>query len=286
MRLLTIGLPVYNAEAFLKDCISSILNQTYKDYELIIVDDGSTDNSISIIKQFDDPRIELIEDGKNKGLIERLNQISKMCETKYLARMDADDIMHFERLKTQMDILTSNPEIDVLGTNVYSIDSGNIIKGVRSQFNGSEEVKIREVKSFVHPSIIGKSVWFKNNPYDKRALRIEDKELWYRTVNKSNFYCIKKPLLYYREFGGEYFIKYKKAFPSFFSLSLYNFRKGSLRKSWFWFKRGFFVGGKFLVYGLFILLGKENILFHKRNVRLTDNQLVLGKKDLNISIEY
>src|SRR5699024_310181 len=265
MHKLTIGLPVYNAAEFLEDCICSILNQTYTDFYLIILDDGSTDNSLTIIEQFNDPRIKLVKDGKNKGLIERLNQLGRLCDTKYLARMDADDIMHYDRLKIQMKILRDNPDIDVLGSNVFSIDKDNNIRGARSHFNGNEELRINKVKSFVHPSIVGKSKWFENNPYNKKAMRIEDKELWNRMNKRSNFYCIDKPLLFYREFEGEYFKKHKKAFPSFFLLAFTHLRKGQINKSLFWFKRGFLVGGKFLVYALFILFNKESVLFHKRN---------------------
>ena len=110
-EIVSIGLPVYNAEKFLRDAIVSILNQSYVHFELIIMDDGSTDKSIDIVNSFNDKRIVVYRDGVNKGLPARLNEISTLAKGRYLARMDADDIMHPERIEKQLKILEKTQKI-------------------------------------------------------------------------------------------------------------------------------------------------------------------------------
>lgn len=202
----TIGLPVYNAEEYIEDCIRSILNQTYSSFKLLIIDDGSTDNSIQIIEKFIDPRIELIIDGENKGLPNRLNQLARMCDTTYLARMDSDDIMHKERIEKQFKILKSRSDIDVVGTNAYIIDAHNNITGIRLPYD--KNMGLKRVSNFIHPTVFAKREWFLSNPYNERLKRSQDSELWERTRNRYTFTIINSPLLFYREFGSTYYKKY------------------------------------------------------------------------------
>ncbi len=150
MSLITIGLPVYNCEKYIKDCIDSILNQTYSEFKLIIVNDGSIDNSVLIVSQYSDPRIVFINDGENKGLSFRLNQITELVDTKYLVRMDADDIMHPKRLEKQLAILENNSEIDLIGSNAFTINGNSEVIGVRLNIADS----IVEVESFIHPTVM------------------------------------------------------------------------------------------------------------------------------------
>jgi len=111
--LVTIGLPFYNAENTLPLAIKSTLAQTFSSWRLLLVDDGSTDRSLAIAKEFaeHDFRIEVLTDGKNRGLIYRLNQLIDLADTKYIARMDADDIMLPERLAKQFHFLEKNRDI-------------------------------------------------------------------------------------------------------------------------------------------------------------------------------
>lgn len=204
--LISVGIPFYNAERFLTHAIESVINQTYQNWELLLVDDGSTDSSLHIAKKFveKDNRIKLFSDSKNKALAARLNELSKLSSGNYIARMDADDIMHPQRLEKQIQFLQEYPSIDVLGTNAYTIDENNMVIGRRLAKTQGLEV----VKSFIHPSIMGKKRWFLENPYDEEAIRIEDAELWYRTNDYSSFYIMYEPLLFYREFGADYYKKY------------------------------------------------------------------------------
>lgn len=260
MALITIGLPVYNAELFIRDAIQSILNQTYSDFKLLIVDDGSTDNSIEIINSFNDNRIELLIDKKNLGLPSRLNQIAALTTTKYLARMDSDDIMHPDRIAMQLEILNTNDKIDVLGTNVISINEFNIIQGIR---NPIMEHKLTPCIVFIHPTITAKTEWFRKNLYDVKAIRVEDADLWNRTYKTSNFQRVETPLLFYREFGSQYYKKYFKGMPSMFYLIG---KEKSMSQIIITVKYLF----KGLAYYVFHKLGDEKKLINRRNHEFTE----------------
>jgi len=108
--MISIGISIYNAEKYLVDAINSVLEQTYENWELVLVDDGSTDNSLKIAQEFaiKDNRIRVISDGLNKKLPARLNQIINEAKYDYIARMDADDVMHPQRLEKQLQFLEKN----------------------------------------------------------------------------------------------------------------------------------------------------------------------------------
>lgn len=191
---ISVGIPFFNAEKFLPKAIESVINQSHQNWELLLVDDGSNDGSLEIARRFErqDNRIKVFYDGKNKGLAARLNELSKLSSGDYIARMDADDIMHPKRIDRQLEILVSNPHIDVLGTNVYTIDENNLVFGRR--FNKTEG--LQKVEHFIHPTIMAKKQWFLDNPYDEKAIRIEDTELWYRAKHHSDFMILNEPLLF------------------------------------------------------------------------------------------
>ncbi|MDM1380710.1 glycosyltransferase family 2 protein [Myroides marinus] len=254
----TIAIPFFNAELYLEEAIQSVLNQTYKNWKLLLVDDGSTDNSIYIAKKFVelDDRVVLFTDGENKNLGFRLNEIPTLVSTKYLARMDADDIMHPERIEKQLKTLEDNPEIDVLGTNSYSIDEANNVIGIR--MNTDKSLNFVSVENFIHPTIMAKTSWFLENKYDVDAVRMEDAELWYRTKEISVFKCLVEPLFFYREFGAEYWKKYFKTLETKdYILTKY---KGTYWDNYF--KKMFI---KAWIYRFFSYIGKEQILINRRN---------------------
>lgn len=261
--MLTIGIPFYNSEKFLSKAIQSVLKQTYTNWTLILLDDGSTDNSLNIAKEFaeKDSRIKVLSDGQNKHLAYRLNEIAKLCQTKYLARMDADDIMHPERLEKQLKILEQNPEIDVLGSNAYSIDDNDNIQGIRMKID-NDEFKLLDCKSFIHPSIIAKTTWFRANPYDEKMVKAQDYELWQRTLSKSVFKVYTEPLLFYREFGGNYYKKYFSGVSSMFYVAKKNDKLYNYFIAFRYLMKG-------LVYKGYSLLGKEQVLVNKRFLEIS-----------------
>ena len=96
--MVTIGIPIFNAEATLLETVQSVISQTVRDWELILIDDGSRDGSLAIANSIQDPRIRVLSDGVNKGLPARLNQIVDEAKYDLIMRMDADDLMHPQRL--------------------------------------------------------------------------------------------------------------------------------------------------------------------------------------------
>ncbi|REC49609.1 glycosyltransferase [Chryseobacterium pennipullorum] len=119
--MISVILPVYNAEKYVSEAIQSVLDQTYKDFELIILNDGSTDRSLEIINSFKDERIVLV-DQANAGLAKTLNRGLALAKGEYIARMDADDICLPNRFKEQINYLVRHPEVGLLGTAIELID--------------------------------------------------------------------------------------------------------------------------------------------------------------------
>lgn len=202
----SIGIPFFNAELYFEDAIKSVLQQSFQDWELILVDDGSTDRSLEIAKKFanKDSRIRVISDGKNKKLPTRLNQIIQESQYEYIARMDADDLMHPDRLKIQLDFLEKNKEFDLVSTGVVSINDKNQVRGIRRLreiYTDFSEVKRHY--PIVHASILAKRDWYLRNKYDQSLPRTEDFELWCRTISNNDLKLAVLPeaLYYYREEG-------------------------------------------------------------------------------------
>ena len=167
MSKVTIAMSFYNDEKTLAIAIKSILYQSYSDWNLILLDDGSTDDSLKVAREFKDSRICVYSDGINKGLAPRLNEIVHMAKGKYIARMDADDIMHPERLKLQVEYLDKHKDIDVVGTEAYSVDRHNRILGKRMMKPIPQKMAdVFKGSIFIHPTIMGKITWFENNLYE------------------------------------------------------------------------------------------------------------------------
>src|SRR5438067_2030114 len=113
---LSIGLPSFNAGRFLREAVQSIVAQTFADWELIVVDDGSNDGSFSTLANIGDSRVHIYSDGRHCGLAARLNQIVDLARGRYIGRMDADDLSHPRRFEMQMDFLRRHHKIDGVGT--------------------------------------------------------------------------------------------------------------------------------------------------------------------------
>jgi glycosyltransferase involved in cell wall biosynthesis len=122
---------VYNTEKYLSQCIESILHQTFKEFEVIAVDDGSTDNSLRILREFSkkDPRIKIYRNKKNKGVSSSLNHAIKHCTASIVVRMDSDDIMLPDRIEKQYKYIKANPDCVLLGGQVKFINENNEIRG-------------------------------------------------------------------------------------------------------------------------------------------------------------
>lgn len=280
---ITVGIPFYNAEKYLGDAILSVINQTYTDWQLILVDDGSTDNSLEIAKSFVNDKISVVQDGMNKGLVYRLNQIVGLADGDYYARMDADDIMHFQRLERQILFLKNNSNIDVIGSSYYAIDSNNNILGFRKANLNPKNVKdILKNGCFAHPSVMGKLSWFQKNKYDGEWERMEDLELWIRTFPISEFRNLEEPLLFYRVFGIPVLNKYIKSNIGIIKLLMKRKKYFLSVFDSFYFSVVFFL--KIVVYYFLDLLGKVDIILKNRFIALSENKNKAAQEDLLKSI--
>jgi len=196
----SIGIPFLNSEATMADAIRSVFAQTFQDWELILVDDGSSDRSLEIAMSIDDPRVRVVSDGQNRGLQRRLNEIAHLSRGEYAARMDADDIMHPERLARQVDYLDANPLIDLVGTAVYTIDANNNPMSIRhTEPLDTRPKAILEHGLICHSTSMARTEWCRRNLYDEEFIGAEDHELYSRTAPFSNFARLSEPLFYYRE---------------------------------------------------------------------------------------
>ncbi|MCK4081104.1 glycosyltransferase family 2 protein [Acinetobacter radioresistens] len=202
----SIGIPFYNAEDFLADAINSVIKQTFEDWELILVNDGSTDNSLEIARFYEkkDIRIRVISDGLNKKLPYRLNQIIDESKYEYIARMDADDLMHPDRIKIQLNYLNENNDYDLVSTGLVSITADNLVKGHRNILRVIKSDGHSKDFPIIHASVLAKKSWFLRNRYSLDFPRAEDYELWCRATKNNDFKIIVLPdLLYFcREEGN------------------------------------------------------------------------------------
>lgn len=202
--MISIGIPFYNAEKYLEDAISSVLAQTYEFWELILVDDGSTDKSLSIANKYadNDDRIRVISDGENRKLSFRLNQIIHESRYDFIARMDADDLMSNDRLEKQMRVLESNKHIDFITTGYLSIGTQNELTGVtRGDNYQMNAAMILEGKTnLIHASLLARKSWYLRNLYNEDSILAEDFHLWLDAARKDdlNYIVIEEPLYWYR----------------------------------------------------------------------------------------
>lgn len=266
---LTIGLPFYNNENTLACAIQSVLMQTYTDWELILINDGSTDHSNNIATAFAqlDKRIILINDSENKGLVFRLNQIIDEAKGEYIARMDSDDMMMPDKLLKQMDVLISNTAIDVIDTAAYIINEKDEPTGTRGMDDLSKWDRRKTFKNVLlfHPTVVAKASWYRNNKYDQDFVRSEDFELWCRTFDSTVFARVYEPLFIYRE-GRVNIRNYVLSNRTYRKILRYHAKdvlsdteiKTEIIKSHL----------KSLLYRFFSLFNMQHILSSKRNIRI------------------
>ena len=201
---ISIGIPFYNAEKYLEYAICSVLAQTFKDWELILIDDGSTDTSLSIAKKYakKDERIRVLSDGQNRKLPTRLNQIIDESKYDYIARMDADDLMSNNRLEKQIAVLKSNNKVDFVSTGCLTIGRNNELTGWvkgRNYQMGVVSV-LKGSTNILHASLLARKSWYLRNKYNEDIVQAEDFDLWLQAAknNDLKYVVIEEPLYWYR----------------------------------------------------------------------------------------
>lgn len=207
---ISVCISMYNSEPFLKECIDSILSQTFQDYEILIVDDGSTDKSVQIIQSYTDARIRVIKNKHN--YIESLNILLTEAKGKYIARMDADDVMLPERLAIQFKCMEENPNIDILAALItddtldtpLDYTTGTTLRRLEfSDFSYSNPL--------AHPTTFIRKSSLKDNrlQYSKKYIFAEDYALWCDCMlSDLNIYILQTPVIKYRISGQQVTCKF------------------------------------------------------------------------------
>jgi len=203
---ISVLLPVYNGGNLLLRAVKSILVQTCPDFELLVVDDGSTDGSISRVKALKDPRLRFKGSPSHRGLAARLNEGVDAAQGLYIARMDADDIAFPERLEKELCFLEKNPDIDLVGCRAVVFrdrpnDTPEIV-GLIPFAEKHEDLCRRPWRGFLlpHPTWMGRASWFRKHRYaSPEVSRAEDQDVLLRSHAESHFACLSDVLLAYRK---------------------------------------------------------------------------------------
>lgn len=177
---ISVVMSVYDGEKYLREAIDSILNQTFTDFEFIIVNDGSTDSSLEIIQSYHDDRIRAINNKINIGLTKSLNNAIREARGEYIARQDADDISLPNRFEEQIKYLAEHPEVALLGTGIYMIDNGGKILGKRIALANPSKSLLKS-NQFNHGStMFRREVIAELGGYNELFTYGQDYELWLR----------------------------------------------------------------------------------------------------------
>lgn len=195
---ISVIMPVYNCDKFISQAVKSVLDQTFKDFELIIIDDGSTDKTLSIIGKIQDKRIKVFRNEKNLGIAKSLNEGLKLSRGKYIARADADDINMVDRFKIQINFLEKNIEFVLVGSNVELIDQNDKKIGLKmypeSDFALRRSFFIRN--QILHPTVMMiKKVVKRVGGYNTYVNGAEDYDLFFRLMEVGKVYNIQKNLV-------------------------------------------------------------------------------------------
>tara|TARA_Y100000816_G_scaffold83769_1_gene57455 strand:- start:2059 stop:2739 length:681 start_codon:yes stop_codon:yes gene_type:complete len=192
-QLVSVIMSVHNNEATVNTAIESILGQSYKNIELIVTDDCSSDNSLSIIKKYIDKKnVKLIENSENKGLTKSLNSMIKVAQGKFIARQDADDISLYNRIQVQVDLINKF-NLDFVSSRAISLQTKKYIPNI--SFNLPYKFLIRYKNPFIHGTlIIKKNVLLELGNYDERFKYAQDYKLMIDALDKQYKYkVLRKP---------------------------------------------------------------------------------------------
>lgn len=200
--LVSIIMSVYNTELYLREAVISIINQSYRNLEILICNDCSTDKSQEILTDLaqQDQRIILINNNENFKLAKSLNKLIDLSHGKYIARMDADDISHPERITKEVLFLENNPEFDIVGCNAWNINAKNLITGESFLPTTNEDIQIFKdfFPPFYHPTVVFRANFLKENKYNEDYVYAQDFELWLRLLKKTKAYNLNEHLFLYR----------------------------------------------------------------------------------------
>lgn len=271
--LITVGMTAFNVEDCIERTIKSILAQTFSDWELIIVDDGSSDKTLEILTSIQDPRVRVLpSDGKNLKIPARRNQTIEHAKSKFYAVMDADDMSHPLRFEKQINYLMSNPQIDIVGSAMCILDT-NLKPAFKTAVSENHDDIFKNKFSCVNmanATIVAKTDWIKKWKYDPTVFRGEDQELWLRSEKQSRFANLPEPLYFCNELS---YISMKKYYISQKFMAKVAWKYGSLENGKL--KAVNYVLQKYIktgIYSLATVLGIRETLIKRRYIPLTPEE--------------
>ncbi|MEO8584641.1 MAG: glycosyltransferase family A protein [Acidobacteriota bacterium] len=199
--LVSIGMPVRNCQGTLDAAVRSIVQQTFTDWELLLIDDGSTDDTLAIARRYRDPRIRLTSESNSLGLAVRLNEAIAASRGGLFARMDGDDIAYPWRFERQVECLERNPDVVLTGAAVVVFGRAGVALGKRTAEGAHEAICATPRAGFgiVHPTFVGRLGWFRRWQFEPGAGPCCDQDLLLRAYTESRFTNVPAILLGYRE---------------------------------------------------------------------------------------
>lgn len=199
---ITVFMPVYNGSRFLSQAVKSVLDQSFEDFELLIVDDGSTDNSIDIIRSFQDPRIKLLVNDRNEGLSFTRNRGLREARGSFIALLDCDDIALPDRLSIQHAFMTTNSDVALCGGRSFYINKDDIVTGESEDYSGYDlQISLIFQNMFVNSSIMMRSaIALQEGGYSDYAVA-EDYDLTLRISRSHKVACLSDFIIKYRSHG-------------------------------------------------------------------------------------
>jgi glycosyltransferase involved in cell wall biosynthesis len=210
MPAVTIGLPFHNSASTITFAIESIKQQTFEDWELVIIDDGSANGSFHLPSNECDERIRMVRHNDNRGLAFRLNEITSLARGTFIARMDADDLMHPQRIERQMEVLRVTGA-SIVTTEAFVIDSNNKVLGQRrpSRTYQTPQQVLRH-NGPIHPTMMAYREFFERCPYLCEPRRAEDLAMWTTALKTEKIVTLPDRLHFYREDTAFDFPKYRQ----------------------------------------------------------------------------
>lgn len=212
-NLVSVIIPSYNHEKYIEKCIMSVINQTYKNLEILVMDDNSKDNSAKILKNIKDSRLKVYYSNKNKGIVRTINELTKKCKGKYVAIIGSDDIWKKNKISKQISYLEKNPEIGAVFTAAEIIDeNGKLYENDEffsdNVFCNNNMTRGKRMKLFFEKgnhlchssSVIRMSVIKNIGLYDMAYRQLHDYEYWVRLINEYDIYILNEKLVKYRRF--------------------------------------------------------------------------------------
>lgn len=200
--LVSVLLPVRNGGAFLTAAVRSIQLQTYPHWELLVLDDGSSDGALEAIERMQDTRIRIVPGAQSLGIAARLNQGVALARGEFIARMDADDVSFPERFACQLALMAADETLDLVGVAAVTMDSRSRLLGLFPRRQTHAQICSRPWLGFhlLHPGWMGRAAWFRAHPYaaEPAPYACEDQDLLLRTYRTSRFACTTRVLLAYR----------------------------------------------------------------------------------------